>query len=1161
MAMSKNRLFSPELPNDVSQPMLWTGLKGCGDSLAIASAIKNEKRLFVIVTPDNQTALRLEHELSFFLANEYPILHFPDWETLPYDVFSPLPEIISERLKTLSVLPDTKRGALVVSVSTLMLRLAPRKHVLAHSFSLEVGGVFNMELNRIKLESVGYQCVSQVLQHAEFALRGSIVDLFPMGSKHPYRIELFDDDIESIRTFDPETQRSLEKIDKIELFPAREFPFTDDAIKQFRQSFRHQFPKVSTKNILYQDVSKSITPGGIEYYLPLFVEHTETLFDYLPKSTLLVLPKSSKQVACAFFQTVEERFQQRKYDVDRPLLMPTQLFLSATDLQQKFTSFCRVIIDNQSSKDCTFQCLALPELTIDERKQEPAKQLLNFLNAFKGTVVFATETAGHREGLIEKLKAYKVRLNKLPNWKTLLQQLAEKELGAAGSLNIMVAPLDHGILLNNPTIAIISERCLSGDKVQQRRRRQKSAAKELENVFNNLNELTIGSPVVHQEHGVGRYQGLQLLEVGGIEAEFLTLQYASDDTLYVPVSSLHLIGRYSGASAESAPLHKLGAERWSKAKKKAMERAHDVAAELLDIHAKRATKQGHAFIVEEDELMTFSAAFPFAETPDQKTAIDTLYQDMLSQQPMDRVVCGDVGFGKTEVAMRAAFIALQSNKQVAVLVPTTLLAQQHYQNFRDRFADWPVRVEMMSRFVTAKQQKVIISDLENGKVDIIIGTHKLLTKDLKYNALGLVIIDEEHRFGVRQKEHFKKLRHVLDILTLTATPIPRTLNMAMAGLRDISIIATPPANRHPIKTFISEWIDAQIQEACQREIKRGGQVFFLHNDIKSMNKMAQEIESLVPEAHVKIAHGQMAERELEHIMLDFYHQRFNLLLSTTIIESGIDIPSANTIIINRADKLGLAQLHQLRGRVGRSHHRAYAYCIVPPQTIMSKDAVKRLEAFDASSELGAGFMLSSHDMEIRGAGELLGDGQSGQIQEIGFTLYTELLEHAINALKSGNQPELDIPMETGPEVDLQTQALIPEDYLPDIHARLVLYKRIASAETSGDLCALKVEMIDRFGSLPDAVKVLFSITKLKQLAAPLGIKKVEAHVAGGRIVFNANPSINTNQLINLIQKQSQQYQFDGVDKLRFSQSLETLDDKILFLTDLLLKLTPEMAHA
>ncbi|MGZ5011428.1 MAG: transcription-repair coupling factor, partial [Methylobacter sp.] len=1031
--MANNLIFSPQIPQQNDQTLIWTGLTGCGDSLALASAIKNEDRLFVIVTSDNQTALRLEHELSFFLQNEHPILHFPDWETLPYDVFSPLPEIISERLKTLALLPQVKRGALVVSVTTLMHRLAPREHVLANSFAVKVGDDFNLELNRIKLESVGYHCVSQVYQHGEFAVRGSIVDLFPMGSKVPYRIELFDEEVESIRTFDPETQRSLEKIDQIQLYPAREFPFTDEAIKRFRQAFREAFLETSPKNHFYLDVSKGIAPGGIEYYLPLFVEQMASLFDYLPKSAVLVTSDTFDVTSHAFYAEAEDRFQQRKYDVDRPLLKPELLFLSTNELAQRTGAFARIILDGMNAAvivegSIAFNCRPLPNVTIDAKLEQPAQALQQFVDSFAGKILFVSESAGRREALMDKLRQYKITVKQVESW--------DKFLQSEVSPCLTVAPMDHGLLLENPALAVITESLLSGEKAQQRRRRRKSGAHELENIVNNLNELTIGSPVVHQEHGVGRYLGLQTLEIGGIASEFLTLEYANNDKLYVPVSSLHVIGRYTGMSPENAPLHKLGGDQWSKAKQKAIKRIRDVAAELLEIHAKRAVKQGHAFAVENVEYAAFADAFPFEETPDQQTAIEAILEDMASPHPMDRVICGDVGFGKTEVSMRAAFIAVQNGKQVAVLVPTTLLAQQHYQNFRDRFADWPVRVEVLSRFVSAKQQKEITDDLEQGKVDIVIGTHKLLSKEIKYKALGLVIIDEEHRFGVTQKEHFKKLRNELDMLTLTATPIPRTLNMAMSGLRDISIIASPPPNRHAIKTFISEWIDAQIKEACLREIKRGGQVFFLHNDVKSMEKMARELGTLVPEARIEMAHGQMPERELERIMLDFYHQRFNLLLCSTIIESGIDIPSANTIIINRADKLGLAQLHQLRGRVGRSHHRAYAYFVVPPKSLLSKDAIKRLEAVEASGDLGAGFMLSSHDMEIRGAGELLGDDQSGQIQEIGFTLYTELLERAVNALKSGKQPELDTPIDRGPEVDLQTSALIPEDYLPDIHGRL-----------------------------------------------------------------------------------------------------------------------------
>jgi transcription-repair coupling factor (superfamily II helicase) len=1031
-----------------------------------------------------------------------------------------------------------------------MHRLAPRQQVLANSFAINIGDHFNLELNRLKLESVGYQCVSQVHQHAEFAVRGAIVDLFPMGSKVPFRIELFDEEVESIRTFDPETQRSLDKIGQIHLFPAREFPFTDDSIKHFRQAFRKYFPSASEKNILYQDVSKGISPSGIEYYLPLFVEQTATLFDYLPASAVLVANKDFQQNAQAFYGEAEERFEQRKYDIDRPLLAPNVLFLSADELQQRVAAFARIALDLVSTGEqqvlagnVLFNCRKLPNLALDAKVADSNQALVQFVNDYTGKILFVAESAGRREGLIEKLRHYKITVKQVDSWQAFLKS----EVSAC----ILVAPIDHGLWLDAPSIAIITESLLSGEKVQQRRRRRKSSVRELENIVNNLNELTIGSPVVHQEHGVGRYLGLFTLNVNGIPAEFLALEYANNDKLYVPVSTLHVIGRYTGMNPEDAPLHKLGGDQWSKAKKKAMARIRDVAAELLEIHAKRAIKPGHAFVVDDAEYQAFADAFPFEETPDQQTAIEMILEDMASPQPMDRVICGDVGFGKTEVSMRAAFIAVQSGKQVAVLVPTTLLAQQHYQNFSDRFADWPIRVDVLSRFVTPKQQKEIADDLAQGKVDIVIGTHKLLSKEIKYKALGLVIIDEEHRFGVSQKEHFKKLRNELDILTLTATPIPRTLNMAMSGLRDISIIASPPPNRHAIKTFISQWIDAQIREACLREIKRGGQVFFLHNDVKSMDKMARDLAGLVPEARIEIAHGQMPERDLERVMLDFYHQRFNLLLCSTIIESGIDIPSANTIIINRADKLGLAQLHQLRGRVGRSHHRAYAYFIVPPKSLLSKDAIKRLEAVEASGDLGAGFMLSSHDMEIRGAGELLGDDQSGQIQEIGFTLYAELLERAVNALKSGKQPELDAPIDRGPEVDLQTAALIPEDYLPDIHDRLVLYKRISSADTTHDLRELQIEMIDRFGLLPESVKTLFGIAELKQQAEKLGIKKIEANATGGRFIFAAEPKINAEQLIGLIQTQAQVYKFDGADKLRFIKPFEATEQKFVFIRELL----------
>jgi transcription-repair coupling factor (superfamily II helicase) len=1103
--------------------------------------------LYVVVTTDMQSLLRLDHELRFFLDAKIPVLQFPDWETLPYDVFSPLPEITSQRLRTLVQLPQTTSGVLLTTVSTLLQRITPRRHVLANSFAMKCGERLDMQRTREQLESVGYQCVSNVIQHGEFAVRGSILDLFPMTHGQPYRIELFDDEIESIRTFDPDSQRSKDKVEEINLFPAREFPFDAEAIKRFRRAYREFFPEKFHNNSLYQDISKGIAVAGIEYYLPLLTETTDTLFDYLPKDAALFLYPNADQAAQAFYDEAVNRFSIRRANFDRPALPVENLYIDPASLLQNLLRYDRVLINPDSEGDAaslqTFPCNDLPEIAIDPKQKQPAGRLTDFLLNFAGKVLFVAETAGRREMLLETLTRAGIKPKVIDSWRDFVQGNEE--------LCLVVAPLDHGLWLTTPAIAIITETQLSGERVQQRRRRRRAVERDLGNLMRNLEELEIGSSVVHQEHGVGRYLGLQRLNVGGIDGEFLAIEYANQDKLYVPVSSLHLVTRYSGASEENAPLHKLGGEHWKKAKRKAMERARDVAAELLDIYAKREARQGFGFNTFTEDYASFAATFPFEETPDQENAILDVIKDMTSPRPMDRVVCGDVGFGKTEVAMRAAFIAAHNGKQVAVLVPTTLLAQQHYQNFRDRFADWPVRIEVMSRFVGKKQQDEFATAVGEGKIDILIGTHKLLQKDVAFKNLGLVIIDEEHRFGVAQKEHFKKLRSEVDILTLTATPIPRTLNMALGGLRDISIIATPPPNRHAIQTFISEWSDGLIQEAMLREIKRGGQVYFLHNKIETMEKTARELENLVPNARIEIAHGQMPERQLEKIMLDFYHQRFNVLMATTIIESGIDVPTANTILINRADQLGLAQLHQLRGRVGRSHHRAYAYLLVPPKPLMTSDAVKRLEAIEASGELGAGFMISSHDMEIRGAGELLGDEQSGQIQEVGFSLYAELLERAVAALRSGRQPELDAPLDTGPEIDLQTSALIPDDYLPDVHARLVLYKRIASAQDHEDLKALQIEMIDRFGLLPAPTKTLFSVTELKFAATAMGIRKIEATSAGGRISFAPSPKIDPVKVIMLIQTQPKIYRMDGPDKLRFTQPFETAECKIEFIRRLM----------
>ncbi|MBS1236524.1 MAG: transcription-repair coupling factor, partial [Proteobacteria bacterium] len=940
------------------------------------------------------------------------------------------------------------------------------------------------------LEAGGYRCVSQVIEHGEFAVRGALVDLFPMGSELPYRIDLFDAQVETIRTFDPETQRTLEKIEAIHLLPAREFPLTEDAITQFRQAFRQRFEGDPNRSPIYRDISRGLAPAGIEYYLPLFFERTDTLFDYLPPASLVIAQDGSGEAAKHFWTQASERYEQLRHDVERPLLAPEQLFLTPTEITKGSAAFPGVRLQRFEQPDTqgaaaviTYASAAPPPLPIDGRSTHPTAALKSFLAGFDGRVLFAAESAGRREALLDLLRGNEIHPKPFEGWQAFLDSDAR--------LGITIGALEQGLLLTDPALAVIAEPQLFGARALQQRRR-KAAVRDAENVVRNLAELAVGAPVVHENHGVGRYLGLQMLTVGDMEAEFLTLEYAGGDKLYVPVSSLHLISRYTGAAPENAPLHKLGGDQWARAKRKAAERVRDVAAELLDIYARRAVRQGHAFQVNDEEYSAFAAAFPFEETPDQQTAIEHVLGDLSAGLPMDRVVCGDVGFGKTEVAMRAAFIAVQGGRQVVVLVPTTLLAQQHAQNFRDRFADWPVRIESMSRFSAKKQQDLVLKDLAEGKVDIVIGTHKLLQEGVRFKNLGLVILDEEHRFGVRQKERLKALRAEVDVLTLTATPIPRTLNMALSGLRELSIIATPPPHRLAIKTFITEWNDALMREACLREIGRGGQVYFLHNEVESIERAAQELQKLMPEAVVRVAHGQMRERDLEQVMLDFYHRRFNVLVCSTIIESGIDVPSANTIIIQRADKLGLAQLHQLRGRVGRSHHRAYAYLIVPPRGVMSADAVKRLEAVESLEDLGAGFLLATNDLEIRGAGELLGEEQSGQIHEIGFTLYSELLERAVHALKAGRQPELDRPLDHGPEIDLRVPALIPADYLPDVHARLILYKRIAGAASTEELRELQVEMIDRFGLLPEPVKSLFSVTELKIKATPLGVRKIEA---------------------------------------------------------------------
>ncbi|MCF6753264.1 transcription-repair coupling factor [Pseudomonas stutzeri] len=1126
----------------------WGNLPGAALSLAIAEAASNAKRFTLLLTADSQSAERLQEELAFF-APELSVLHFPDWETLPYDLFSPHQDIISQRIATLYQLPELSHGVLVVPITTALHRLAPKRFLLGSSLVLDVGQKLDVEQMRLRLEAAGYRCVDTVYEHGEFAVRGALIDIFPMGSALPYRIDLFDDEIETLRTFDPENQRSIDKVESIRLLPAREFPLKKEAVTGFRARFRERFDVDFRRCPIYQDLSTGITPAGIEYYLPLFYEETATLFDYLPEDSQVFSLPGIEQAAEQFWTDVRNRYEERRVDPQRPLLPPAELFMPVEDCFARLKQWPRVVASQEDVEPGIgrerYPAQALPDLAIEAKAGEPLGKLRHFLESYPGRVLFTAESAGRREVLLELLARLKLRPQEVEGWSGFLD--------SDERLAITIAPLDEGLLLDE--LALIAESPLFGQRVMQRRRREKGRDAG-DNVIKNLTELREGSPVVHIDHGVGRYQGLVTLEIEGQAQEFLLLQYTDEAKLYVPVASLHLIARYTGSDDALAPLHRLGSETWQKAKRKAAEQVRDVAAELLDIYARRAARQGYAFKDPQVDYETFAAGFPFEETPDQQAAIDAVREDLLSAKPMDRLVCGDVGFGKTEVAMRAAFIAVHGGKQVAVLVPTTLLAQQHYNSFRDRFADWPVRVEVMSRFKSAKEVQSAIAELAEGKIDILIGTHKLLQDDVKFSNLGLVIIDEEHRFGVRQKEQLKALRSEVDILTLTATPIPRTLNMSIAGMRDLSIIATPPARRLSVRTFVMEANNPTIKEALLRELLRGGQVYYLHNDVKTIEKCAADLAELVPEARIAIGHGQMRERDLEQVMSDFYHKRFNVLVASTIIETGIDVPSANTIIIERADKFGLAQLHQLRGRVGRSHHQAYAYLLTPPRKQMTDDAQKRLEAIANAQDLGAGFVLATHDLEIRGAGELLGEGQSGQIQAVGFTLYMEMLERAVKAIRKGEQPNLEQPLGGGPEINLRLPALIPDDYLPDVHARLILYKRIANAADEDGLKELQVEMIDRFGLLPEPTKNLVRLTLLKLQAEKLGIVKIDAGPQGGRIEFSADTSVDPLVLIKLIQSQPNRYKFEGATMFKFQVPMERPEERFNTLEALLERLAP-----
>ena len=1117
----------------------WGRLYGSSKALAISRLAKMRDFPIVVLTGDSQTASRLKEALRFYLDGEVDILSFPDWETLPYDRLSPYQDIISDRLSVLTRLPDLKRGILIAPIGAAMYRLLPRDFLASHRLILHAGQQLDLNQFKCKLNESGYVFNTEVVEHGEAAIRGSLIDLYPMGGDLPLRIDLLDDEIDSIRTFDPNTQRSFKRIDSVTVLPAREIPLTEQGIARFRSAWRARFSGNPSQCPVYREVSDGLAIAGIEYYLPLFYTATDSLFDYVSDQSLVVFDEDALQIAESFWRDFEARYEQSGHDLERPLLPPREIALNPHDLLSRVKRYHQIHLssaEHDAQSDVINYDTRLPRsLTIDARTEKPLRLFKSFVNDFDGRILIVAESPGRQEALLDLFKQHDINPLVVSSWSAFIS--------GDTSLGLTVAPLEQGAELASPNIAVVSEGQLFGERIMRQRSR-KRRRQDPESIIRSLAELTIGAPVVHEQHGVGRYQGLTPLTVDDIPTEFIAIQYADGDKLYLPVSALDLISRYAGLDPEHAPLHRLGSGQWERARQKAERQMHDIAAELLELHAQRMARSGTSFSIDENAYRAFVQGFPFEETPDQASAITSVIDDLQKAKPMDRLVCGDAGFGKTEVAMRASFIVARNYRQVAILVPTTLLAQQHYQNFRDRFADWPVRIELLSRFCTAKQETEILENLQNGKVDIVIGTHKLIGKKIKFDRLGLVIIDEEHRFGVRQKEKFKAMRAEVDMLTLTATPIPRTLNMALSDLRELSIMTTPPSKRLAVKTFIRQWDDVLLKEALFREIKRGGQVYIIYNEVRSIEKMAERIEALLPEISLKVAHGQMPGRLLERIMLDFYHRRFNVLLCTTIVESGIDVPNANTMIVYRADKFGLAQLYQLRGRVGRSHHHAFAYFLVPERKSMTSDAIKRLEAIEALEYLGIGFTLAAHDLEIRGAGEFLGDEQSGHIQQIGYGLYMDLLNRTVSAMRSGRQPQLDRVLDHGTEIDLHLPALIPEDYLPDVHIRLTLYKRIANAESQMMLDDLKMEMVDRFGVLPEFTQNLFRVAELKLIAKPIGVKKIDLGPEGGSIQFHSYHAVDPTKIIHLIQQEPATYALKDEETLSIKKSLPEPSDRL-----------------
>ena len=1166
----------------------YTNLTGSSDSLALAQYAAQHSPL-VVIAANALEAQRLVEEIPFF-DSKLRVHLLPDWETLPYDHFSPHQDLVSERLATLHHIrsigqqyarpspqssPASGRGSerenqslipardvVIVPLTTALYPLPPVEHLAAYTFFLKRGEKLDVQKLREQMTFAGYSHVQQVLTPGEFCVRGGIIDLFAMGSILPYRIDLFDDEIETIATFDVDTQRTLYPVPEIRLLPAREFPLDDKGQATFRQNFRERFEGDPSKSSIYKDISKGIAPSGIEYYLPLFFEKTATLFDYLPKNATLCLHHDIDEAVTAFAKDAASRWNLLRGDPQRPLLEPKELFLDAEQFYLRAKEFARldvlqnqtpsssplsggelvtspdkgrpggVAVDPKNATPCP--TAPIPPIAVDRRAEIPTHAFQSFLHGYHGRVLLLADSLGRREMVSGYLNEYGFSPAVCEDYASFMASTEKFMLGTG--------PVQNGFILDEDKYAIVTETELYA--TQPRSRFSRAAKKSnVESMLRDLSELKVGDPAVHEQHGIARYQGLVNLDLGEGENEFLLLEYADEAKLYVPVAQLHVISRYSGGAPETAPLHKLGSGAWDKAKRRAMKQVRDAAAELLNLYAQRALRKGHTFKLNYHDYEAFVAGFGFEETADQAAAIEAVILDLQSGKPMDRLICGDVGFGKTEVALRAAFVAAMDGKQVAVLVPTTLLAEQHFQNFSDRFADLPIKIAELSRFRSAKEQAQSMKDIEEGKLDIVIGTHKLIQKGMKFHNLGLVIIDEEHRFGVQQKERLKALRAEVDVLTLTATPIPRTLAMSLEGLRDFSVIATAPQRRLSIKTFVAQASNGIIREAVLRELKRGGQVYFLHNEVETIANMAEKLERLLPEARIRVAHGQMNERELESVMRDFHHQRFNVLLCTTIIETGIDVPTANTILMNRADRFGLAQLHQLRGRVGRSHHQAYAYLLVETEALTAQ-AKKRLEAIQSMEQLGSGFYLAMHDLEIRGAGEVLGESQSGEMQEIGFSLYNDMLSAAISSLRQGKEPDMAHPLGVTTEINLHTPALLPNDYCGDIHQRLVIYKRLANGNTQQDLDDMQQELIDRFGLLPEPAQTLLDSHRLRIMAKPLGIAKVDASSEAIVIQFVPEPPIDPMKIITMIQSK-RHIKMAGQDKLRIELKYGDLAQRVL----------------